>query len=144
MEATNVAIPKKYGRRFILLAIFIPVYPHTPTIVQNSNELKMFNIKIDESVRITKGEIIDLINFCLLKSTEQTEQFPPHLNIKQLSKYLNYSEAALYKMVSKAEIPHYKISGKILFKKNEIEGWIFEFQQPTIKSRISSLDSGEK
>ena len=85
-----------------------------------------------------------LINYCLQKGTETKAQFPEHLNIKQLSSYLNYSEPAIYKMVAHAEIPCYKISGKLLFKRIEIDNWLFEYKQPTIKNQISQLEDSGK
>ena len=104
----------------------------------------MFNQNFEESVKITKGELVELIDYCLQNNTKQEEQFPPHLNMKQISKYLNYSEAAIYKLVSNAEIPFYKLSGKLLFKLAEVDEWLFQFHQPTIKSRMSFLDSDGK
>jgi len=71
----------------------------------------------------------------------QTKQFPEHLSIRQLAEYLNYSEAAIYKMVASAEIPNYKLSGKLLFKKNEIDDWLHEFKQPTLRTRLAELDN---
>lgn len=104
----------------------------------------MFNEKKEDDVKITKNELIELVNYCLQKSSQNTEYFPPHLNIKQLSRYLNYSEAAIYRMVGSAAIPCYKVSGKLLFKKAEIDDWLFDFKQPTIKSRIAQLESSDK
>jgi len=94
----------------------------------------------DVEVTFKKSEFIDLINYCIKRSSILTEQFPSHLNIKQLSRYLNYSEPAIYKMVAEASIPNYKLSGKLLFKKAEIDDWLSDFKQPTIKNRISELD----
>lgn len=104
----------------------------------------MLNTKVETYVKITEVELVELVNYCLKKGSEAMEQFPPHLNIKQLSRYLNYSEATIYKMVGHAEIPCYKISGKLIFKKSEIDDWLFNFQQPTLKTRISLLESNDK
>ncbi len=88
----------------------------------HKNKLEnMFNTNVETYIKITQNELIELVNFCLQKSSNTIEQFPPHLNIKQLSRYINYSEPAIYKMVSLAEVPCYKISGKLLFKKTEID-----------------------
>ncbi len=101
----------------------------------------MFNKNSDEDVKIRKSDLIELVNYCLRKSPETKAQVPEHLNMKQLSRYLNYSEAAIYRLVSQAAIPVYKISGKLLFNKIEIDEWLFEFKQPTIKSQISDLEN---
>lgn len=99
----------------------------------------MFNKNFDENVKISKNELIELVNYCLQKGAETKAQVPEHLNIKQLSSYLNYSEPAIYRMVAHSEIPCYKISGKLIFRRVEIDDWLFEFKQPTIKSQISQL-----
>ncbi|HCY76499.1 MAG TPA: hypothetical protein DHV28_11310 [Ignavibacteriales bacterium] len=97
------------------------------------------------SVTVSKRELVELFNNCLLKiKQEQAKVFPEHLSIKQLSEFINYSEPAIYKMVAKAEIPCYKISGKLLFKRTEIESWLIEFKQPTIKERFEVLRIKEK
>jgi len=96
------------------------------------------------NVTLNKEDLFEIVDYCLQKRSSSKEQFPPHLNIKQLSRYLNYSEAAIYRMVGSAEIPCYKICGKLLFKKSEIDDWLFEFKQPTLKSRISLLESNGK
>jgi len=99
---------------------------------------------LHENVNITvsKRDLIELVDLCLSKTPcKQAKEFPEHLSIKQLAAYLNYSEAAIYKMVAQAVIPSYKLSGKLLFKKVEIENWLIEFKQPTIKARIAELNS---
>jgi excisionase family DNA binding protein len=97
------------------------------------------------SVTVTKRDLMDVIDICLSKNQNDTAKtFPEHLSIKQLSEYINYSEPAIYKMVSQATIPCYKISGKLLFKRAEIDSWVLDFKQPTIKERINELNEGRK
>lgn len=99
---------------------------------------------LPESVNFTirKQDLIDLVNICLTKGIKQNAKvFLEHLNIKQLSEYLNYSEPAIYKMVAHAEIPYYKLSGKLLFKRTEIDDWLLNFRQPTTKERFAELDN---
>jgi len=99
---------------------------------------------LHENVNITvsKRDLVELIDLCLSKTAyKQTKHLPEHLNMKQLAEYLNYSSAAIYKLVAQAVIPSYKLSGKLLFKKTEIEDWLIEFKQPTIKARIAELNS---
>lgn len=105
----------------------------------------MFNFKSEEQrVTLEKTDLIELVSYCLQKGAEKKAQVPEHLNMKQLSRYLNYSEAAIYRLVSQAAIPVYKLSGKLLFKRTEIDEWLFEFKQPTIKSQISDLEDRSK
>ncbi len=101
----------------------------------------LFNFPDDLNVTVSKKDLVDLVNICLTKCSQQAKVFPEHLTIKQLSEYLNYSQPAVYKMVSEAGIPCYKISGKLLFKKSEIDCWLLEFKQPTLKSQIAKLDN---
>ena len=99
---------------------------------------------LHENVNITvsKRDLLALIDVCFTKAiAKQIKQFPEHLSIKQLAEYLNYSEAAIYKMVANAEIPNYKLSGKLLFKKIEIDNWLIDFRQPTIKVQLSELNT---
>ncbi len=42
------------------------------------------------------------------------------LSIKELSEYLGVKPKTLYSWVSKGVLPHYRIEGLILFKKQEI------------------------
>jgi excisionase family DNA binding protein len=46
------------------------------------------------------------------------------LNTKQVANLLNSSEIWIRKLVHDKTIPSYKIGGKRLFKKDEIEQWI--------------------
>mgnify|MGYP001001399129 CR=1 FL=1 len=92
------------------------------------------------NVTVSKKDLLELFNICLIKSRQDQEKhFPVFLSIKQLSEYFNYSEPAVYKMVAQAEIPCYKISGKLLFKKTEIDAWLFEFRQPTVNEKVGEL-----
>lgn len=92
------------------------------------------------NITVTKKDLLDLVNICLANSEyRQAKQIPEHLTIKQLSEYLNYSAPAIYRMVGQSEIPNYKLSGKLLFKKTEIDLWLNEFRQPTTKERFCEL-----
>ncbi len=93
------------------------------------------------SVTVTKKDLLDLINICLQHNQlKQKKSFPEHLSIKQLSEYINYSEPAIYKMVANACIPCIKLSGKLLFRRSEIDDWLNDFRQPTSKEKISELE----
>jgi excisionase family DNA binding protein len=47
------------------------------------------------------------------------------MNVKEVSKYLNLSVSAIYKLTSTSEIPHYKSGKRLYFKKEDIDEWIF-------------------
>jgi len=94
------------------------------------------------NITVTKKDLVNLVNICLSTNEyRQAKPIPEHLTIKQLSEYLNYSAPAIYRMVGQSEIPNYKLSGKLLFKKTEIDHWLHEFRQPTTKDRFVELDS---
>lgn len=46
------------------------------------------------------------------------------MNISEVAKYLNTNIPSIYGLTSRAEIPHYKITKKLYFKKEEIDEWI--------------------
>lgn len=54
------------------------------------------------------------------------------IDIKQVAEYTGISPSTIYKLTSSGQIPHYKPTGKLLFKREEILAWIEE-------SRIESL-----
>jgi excisionase family DNA binding protein len=100
--------------------------------------------KLPENVNITvtKKDLFEIIDYCLRRNlNKQAIEVPEHLTIKQLSEYLNYSPPAIYKMVGQAGIPSYKLSGKLLFKKSEIDVWLSDFKQPTTKDQINELNN---
>ena len=47
------------------------------------------------------------------------------MNCKDLSEYLKISLSAIYKLIYKGSIPHYKNGRKLFFKREEINDWIF-------------------
>ena len=104
--------------------------------------LTLDNLHENVNFTLKKKDLIELIETCLNKSSEKQKIFPQHLSIKQLAEYLNYLAGAVYKMVSQAEIPTYKLGGgKLLFKKSEIDNWLLDFKQPTTKTRLDELNS---
>lgn len=51
------------------------------------------------------------------------------MNIDQLCVYLNniginYTKHNIRKLIEKKQIPYYKPAGRILFRKDEIDGWL--------------------
>ena len=58
------------------------------------------------------------------------------MNLGQLAKYIDLSKSAIYKHTSTRNIPFYKSSKRIYFKKSEIDAWL-------TKNRISTIDEIE-
>jgi len=46
------------------------------------------------------------------------------ISVKEVAKLLNSSEAWIKKLIQNKTIPSYKIAGKRLFRKEEIDQWI--------------------
>lgn len=97
------------------------------------------------NVTINKNELVEALKFYTNSFISKIgNDFPEHLNIQQLSKYLNYSKPAIYKMVGESSIPYYKVHSKLLFKKSEIDEWLLVFKQPTTTEFISSQELRQK
>lgn len=48
----------------------------------------------------------------------------PMLNVKEAAIFTGFSVKHLYNLTSTKQIPHYKMNGKLLFKKTELESWL--------------------
>jgi excisionase family DNA binding protein len=82
-----------------------------------------------------KGYKTNSINL-IIKKIEQLEdkidnlqvrnQYPPWMDINQLSKYINLSKSAIRRMVSKNEIPYQRAGSttKLIFSKKKIDLWL--------------------
>jgi excisionase family DNA binding protein len=75
---------------------------------------------IDRAVR----ESMDNYFIEKAKSYENEQKEDVYLNIKQISEYTGFSVHTIYKYVANRKIPHIRLDRKILFSKNEIEGWL--------------------
>lgn len=63
------------------------------------------------------------------------------LTIAELSLYLNLKPATLYALVSRAEIPHYRIGRVIRFKRVEVDEWILTKKARSRKERVEKIIS---
>jgi len=50
-------------------------------------------------------------------------------NVSEIAEYLGVSRELVYSMVSKNEVPHVRISSRILFKRDSIERWLEELER---------------
>lgn len=101
-----------------------------------------FNDRIN--ITVTKEDLLFFAEQVIQKYTEQNQdtKFPERMTIPQVARYLNYSEASIYKMVGSSSIPCYKPTqkGKILFKKTEINEWMGEGKQLTVSDFCNQQD----
>jgi excisionase family DNA binding protein len=50
------------------------------------------------------------------------------LTVAELQQHLKVSKSKIYHLTSRNEIPHYKLNGKVLFRREEIEAWLAQFR----------------
>lgn len=62
---------------------------------------------------------------------------PDILTVEEIASYLKVTERSIYGLLSKGEIPAFKVGGSWRFKREEIEGWI---KKNTIKKVAASDD----
>lgn len=55
------------------------------------------------------------------------------MDIEEASKFLKLKKSTIYQMVFKREIPFYKSTKKLLFKKNELVEWVESSKVLTLK-----------
>lgn len=55
-------------------------------------------------------------------------------DVQALGDYLNVSSKWIYERTHMNEIPHYKVTGKLMFKKKEIDNWLDVHKVPAIKN----------
>lgn len=53
------------------------------------------------------------------------------LNLQDVERITGYNRGTLYRMTSHRDIPHYKIGGKLKFKRSELEQWMCNEKIPT-------------
>lgn len=54
----------------------------------------------------------------------------PHMNVKEVARYLGYTPCAIYNLTQRKQIPFHKIRRHIFFDKQEIDEWIRQ-KKPT-------------
>lgn len=58
------------------------------------------------------------------QSTKNYEKPPEYLTANEIAFYLRRSIGAVHNLVYRKQIPAYKVGGRLLFKKEEIDRWI--------------------
>lgn len=62
------------------------------------------------------------------------------LTVKQCAALLSYSTDQIYRLVSKSQIPYYRLSGQLRFRKSEVLEWAFKNRKRT-KAETEALAS---
>ena len=97
----------------------------------------------------TTTELEQLIDSSIRKALqEQTPQADnltsEILTIKQASHFLNLAVQTIYGFTAKNEIPFFKRSKKLYFKKTELEAWINEGKRKTVSQIKAELISNRQ
>ncbi|MBP3256085.1 MAG: helix-turn-helix domain-containing protein [Clostridia bacterium] len=59
------------------------------------------------------------------------------LSAKEAAKYLGISYWLILELVRKKEIPHTKLSSKIIFRKESLDNYLLESEQKSVKKEIN-------
>ncbi len=59
-----------------------------------------------------------------LKEQQKQEYKDELMDIIELGQYINYQKTSIYGLVQKRKIPFIKASGKLHFRKNDIDQWL--------------------
>ena len=60
------------------------------------------------------------------------------MSIEEVAKYIHYQKTSIYGLVKKRNIPYIKASGKLHFRKSEIDNWLDRRRVKT-KSEIEKM-----
>lgn len=63
------------------------------------------------------------------------------ISVQELAVLLNLSTRTIYQKLWKRELPSYKIGGRVLFDKDEIDLWITRTRRPSIYELKEEADS---
>lgn len=72
----------------------------------------------------------------LRERAEPSEPVPeqsPWMNIESAAAYLDLPRQRLYRLTASGAIPHYKQEGRLLFRRQELDGWLCGFAQAARK-----------
>ncbi len=83
------------------------------------------NIVKDNNIQISITEKLDTI----IKLLNRFDR--PHLGVIEASEYLGIGVSTIYTFVNKRQIPFYKPKGRLYFRKNELDEWIFQNRYST-------------
>ena len=73
-----------------------------------------------------------------LKEQQKQEYKDELMNITELGRYINYQKTSIYGLVQKRKIPFIKASGKLHFRKNDIDQWLNNGRRMS-KTEINNL-----
>lgn len=96
-------------------------------VVISRNQLQEL---LDDKVARLEDMIERCINILQSIPTEQQKK-DEVLTLQDAEQVTGYNKGTLYRLTSSREIPHYKIGGKLRFKRSELEQWLCSMKIPT-------------
>jgi len=57
----------------------------------------------------------------------------PMLTVKQVAKWLGFTEKGIYSLIEQRKIPHLKISNRVRFSRAEVLEWLQENRVPALE-----------
>lgn len=76
-------------------------------------------------------EVIQAIKPLLAKGKAEDDTV---FDVKGLAVYLKVTAKWIYERTHLKEIPHYKVMGKLLFKKKDIDKWLATYKVPAVNT----------
>ena len=77
------------------------------------------------NITISKSELMEFAQFLIHEALKNSDSAQKSiLTIKEAAQFCELSTRTIYKKTSLGEIPHYKQSGKLYFKVDELEEWM--------------------
>ena len=96
---------------------------------KNMDEQKNDNLEVVRNLEILNNQVSELLKF-----QKQAISGYDYINANELAELMGESIKTIYGRVHKKEIPYYKPGGKLLlFKLDEIKGWIKESKHSSIE-----------
>jgi excisionase family DNA binding protein len=96
------------------------------------------------NITISKSELMEFAQFLISEALRNSVSPQKSiLNIEEVAELCQISKRTVYKKTSLGEIPHYKQSGKLFFKRDELDSWLTEkkgFYKPDISAVVSTYN----
>ncbi|WP_207219993.1 helix-turn-helix domain-containing protein [Emticicia agri] len=74
----------------------------------------------------------DIMREEIAKTNANPQSINELISIQDTAKFLGMAKQTIYQLVSEREIPHYKRSGKLYFKVEELTKWVEDGKRKTI------------
>ncbi|WNH12541.1 helix-turn-helix domain-containing protein [Thalassobellus suaedae] len=91
------------------------------------NPFEIIKQRLDRIEKLLEANLGNLCN------NKITHSIPTLMTIKDVANYLNLSIPTIYGYTAKKNMPHSKRGNKLYFDKNNINEWILEGRQKTIR-----------